>query len=36
MSDFHMSTLKMAWLRLCRIRNESNETENNDISLKVP
>ena len=28
MSDFHRASPKMAWLRLCRITNESTETEN--------
>ena len=27
MSDFHKTSPKMAWLRLCRITNESTETE---------
>ena len=27
-SDFHRASLKMAWLRLCRITNDSTETEN--------
>ena len=27
-SDFHRESLEMAWLRLCRITNESTETEN--------
>ena len=28
MSDFHRASLEMAWLRLCRITNESTEIEN--------
>ena len=28
MSDFHRASSEMAWLRLCRITNESAETEN--------
>ena len=28
MSDFHRASLEMAWLRLCRIPNESTEIEN--------
>ena len=28
MSDFHRASLEMAWLRLCRITNESTELEN--------
>ena len=28
MSDFYRASLEMAWLRLCRITNESTETEN--------
>ena len=27
MSDFYRTFLKMAWLRLCQITNESTETE---------
>ena len=27
MSDFHKASVEMAWLRLCRIPNESTETE---------
>ena len=33
MSDFHRVSLKMAWLRLCRITNESTEIENCYSSL---
>ena len=33
MSDSNMSSLKMAWLRFCRIKNESAETENNYSSF---
>ena len=33
MSDLHRASLKMAWGRLCRITNESNETENCYSSL---
>ena len=28
MSDFHRASFEMDWLRLCRITNESTETEN--------
>ena len=28
MSDFHMASPKMVWLRICRITNESTEIEN--------
>ena len=28
MSDFHRVSPEMAWLRICRITNESTETEN--------
>ena len=28
MSDFHRASPEMAWLRLCRVTNESSETEN--------
>ena len=33
MSDFHRESPKMAWIRLCRITNESTETENCYYSL---
>ena len=33
MSDFHRAPLEMAWLRLCRITNESTEIENCYSSL---
>ena len=33
MSDFHRASLEMAWLPLCRITNESTETENWYYSL---
>ena len=33
MSDFHRAPLEMAWLRLCRITNDSNEIENCYSSL---
>ena len=33
MSDFHRASQKVAWLRLCRITNESTETENCYSSL---
>ena len=33
MSDFHRTPLEMAWLRLCRITNESTEIENCYSSL---
>ena len=33
MSDFHRAYLEMAWLRLCRITNESTEPENCYLSL---
>ena len=33
MSDFHRVYPEMAWLRLCRITNESTETENCYLSL---
>ena len=33
MSDFHRTSPKMAWVRLCRITNESTETENCYLSL---
>ena len=33
MSDFHRAPLKMAWLRLCRITNESTEIDNCYSSL---
>ena len=33
MSDFHRESLEMAWLRLCRITNESTEIENCYSSL---
>ena len=40
MSDFHNSSLKKAWLRLCQITNESGESENiyprlNGVALAV-
>ena len=28
MSDFHRTSPEISWLRLCRIKNESTETEN--------
>ena len=33
MTDFHKASPKMARLRLCRITNESTETENSYQSL---
>ena len=33
MFDFHRASPKMAWLCLCRIKNESTETENCYLSL---
>ena len=33
MSDFHRESLKMAWLSLCRITNESTESENCHYSV---
>ena len=33
MSDFHRAYPEMAWLCLCRITNESTETENCYLSL---
>ena len=35
MSDFHRTSPKMAWLRLCRITNESTETEKCYLSLNT-
>ena len=32
-SDFHRASLEMAWLRLCRVTNESTEIENCYSSL---
>ena len=34
MSDFDRLSPKLAWLRLCRIANESNETENKLFKFK--
>ena len=33
MSDFHRTSPKMAWLRLCQIANKLTETENCYLSL---
>ena len=33
MFDFHRASLEMAWLCLCRITNESTQTENCYFSL---
>ena len=33
MSDFHRASPEMAWLRICRITNESTETKNCYYSL---
>ena len=35
MSDIQQSPFKITWLQLCRITNESTETENNYSSLKM-
>ena len=34
MSSFHRASLKMAWLRICRITNESTETDFCLLKLK--
>ena len=35
MSDFHSTSLEMAWLRLCRITDESTESQNLYKSLNT-
>ena len=35
MFDFHRAPLEMAWLRLCRITNESTEIANCSSSLNT-